>query len=299
MRLIQHKKEAYWFYSFLSVFYDKYVNPLFWTEAMRDRSLELAKLDAGNLKTIDVGSGTGFTTVGITKLVRSEFITCLDQSPHQMKKAKQKPELNGCRFILGDAENISFPPNSFDRYISAGSIEYWPDPQKGITEAIRVIKPGGVALMIGPLEPGNRLGRFIANTWMLFPTLEQYKTWFENAGFENIEIKYIRPQWFKGKYEYGLAIAGTKPQHLPTINMPDAIEIEKKSFGRGLQLIWRVLLGSIAGFIFIPVALWGYLKNAFHKRQSEPAEKLNKYQIGAIVSIGLLLLLLCYFIFIR
>ena len=31
MRLIQHKREAYWFYRFLSRGYDRWVNPLFWT----------------------------------------------------------------------------------------------------------------------------------------------------------------------------------------------------------------------------------------------------------------------------
>src|SRR5262245_56147982 len=166
MRLIQHKREAYWFYSFLSIFYDRYVNPLFWTEYMRDESLRLAKLDTGDLKVIDVGSCTGFTTQGIVKYIPPAQITCVDQSPHQMKKAKQKPDLQSCNFILGDAENIPFSSNTFDRYVSAGSIEYWPDPQKGISEALRVIKPGGTALIIGPLEPGNKLGRFIANSWM-------------------------------------------------------------------------------------------------------------------------------------
>ena len=31
MRLIQHKREAFWFYRFLSLGYDRWVNPLFWT----------------------------------------------------------------------------------------------------------------------------------------------------------------------------------------------------------------------------------------------------------------------------
>ena len=31
MGLIQHKREAYWFYRFLSLGYDRWVNPLFWT----------------------------------------------------------------------------------------------------------------------------------------------------------------------------------------------------------------------------------------------------------------------------
>ena len=44
MRLIQHKREAFWFYRFLSMWYDRWVNPLFWTTAMRGVALEEARL---------------------------------------------------------------------------------------------------------------------------------------------------------------------------------------------------------------------------------------------------------------
>ena len=46
MRLIQHKREAYWFYRFLSLGYDRWVNPLFWTPAMRALALEAGALGA-------------------------------------------------------------------------------------------------------------------------------------------------------------------------------------------------------------------------------------------------------------
>ena len=36
--------------------------------------------------------------------------------------------------MQGDAEDLPFPTDSFDRYVSAGSIEYWPEPQRGIRE---------------------------------------------------------------------------------------------------------------------------------------------------------------------
>lgn len=300
MRLIQHKKEAYWFYRFLSIFYDKYVNPLFWTEQMRDQSLELGHLNDRELQVIDVGSGTGFTTQGISKFIEAKNITCLDQSPHQMNKAKQKKELQNCTFILGDAENIPFPANKFDRYVSAGSIEYWPDPQQGINESFRVIKPGGVALMIGPLEPGNKVGRFIANTWMLFPEDEQYRNWYKNAGFTNITVKYIRPQWFKGKKEYGIAIAGIKPVDAPSqINKSVQNEIEKLSIFRPFQIFWRVLIGSLAGFLFIPVAFIGYLKNSFRKKENIPdhyKERLNGYQLTMLFIIVALIPLIIWLI---
>ena len=39
--------------------------------------------------------------------------------------------------LQGDAEDLPFATDSFDRYVSAGSIEYWPEPQRGIKEAYR------------------------------------------------------------------------------------------------------------------------------------------------------------------
>lgn len=45
--------------------------------------------------------------------------------------------------------------------MSAGSIEYWPEPQRGITEAYRVTKPGGVACIIGPVHPTHPVSRWV------------------------------------------------------------------------------------------------------------------------------------------
>ena len=42
------------------------------------------------------------------------------------------------------------------------SIEYWPEPQRGICEAYRVIKKGGTACMIGPVHPTWPLSRWHA-----------------------------------------------------------------------------------------------------------------------------------------
>jgi MPBQ/MSBQ methyltransferase len=292
MRFIQHKKEAFWFYRFLSIFYDKLVNPLFWTPKMRDESLEIGKLDDPALKTIDVGSGTGFTTVGIVKHIAPANLTCVDQSPHQMAHAKARPELADCSFQLGDAENLPVATSSFDRYVSAGSIEYWPNPQLGVNESYRVIKPGGTALLIGPLQPENWFARLMANVWMLFPADAEYREYYEKAGFENVRVRYVRPHWFRRESEYGIAIAGEKPLQGPAeVEMPATpteVPAEEKGFFRSLLLILRLLIGSIGGFIFIPIALIGYLFNAFRSQKDVPPEyreTLNVYQVVVLVII--------------
>nr|AFK43694.1 unknown [Lotus japonicus] len=98
-RFIQHKKEAFWFYRFLSIVYDHVINPGHWTEDMRDDALEPADLSNRNMIVVDVGGGTGFTTLGIVKHVDAKNVTILDQSPHQLAKAKQKEPLKECKII--------------------------------------------------------------------------------------------------------------------------------------------------------------------------------------------------------
>nr|GEW05575.1 2-methyl-6-phytyl-1,4-hydroquinone methyltransferase, chloroplastic [Tanacetum cinerariifolium] len=165
---------------------------------MRNEALEPADLDDRDAVVVDVGGGTGFTTFGIVKNVDAKNVTILDQSPHQLAKAKEKEGLKECMIIEGDAEDLPFEKDDADRYVSAGSIEYWPDPQRGIKEAYRVLKKGGKACLIGPVYPTFWLSCFFADVWMLFPKEEEYIDWFEKAGFKDVHIKRIGPKWYRG-----------------------------------------------------------------------------------------------------
>jgi len=256
--LIQHKREAYWFYRFLSPLYDRWVNPLFWTAEMRSRALPLARLDRRELETVDVGAGTGFTTEGIVEHVDASRVTMVDQSPQQLARAARKPPLARCRRLLGDAEQLPLATDSVDRYLSAGSIEYWPQPQQGIAEAYRVLKAGGVALVIGPLPPPRGLARWLADAWMLFPKEAAYRRWFQSAGFEQVTSIHLTAPWDGvGRAPYALAIAGVKPKPGSSPLEP-AGEHEQLSapmgFGGRLRFAGRFLAGSAAGAAFVPAA---------------------------------------------
>ena len=259
MRFIQHKKEAYWFYRALSPLYDRWVNPLFWTAEMRSAALELARLDDARLRTLDAGAGTGFSTEGIVEQVEASCVTLLDQSPDQLRRASRKPSLAACRRVLGDAERLPFDADTFDRYVSCGSVEYWPDAPRAIAEAYRVVRPGGIAVVVGPLPPANRLARLLADVWMLFPTEAEYREWFERAGFESLEIAKLAAPWQPdGERRYGLAIGGTKPSAAaaPALAAPPSERRDERlTLRRGARLAARLALGSLAGAAFIPVGV--------------------------------------------
>jgi SAM-dependent methyltransferase len=95
------------------------------------------------------------------------------------------------------------------------SIEYWPDPQRGIKEAYRVLKLEGKACLIGPVHPTFWLSRFFADVWMLFPKEEEYIEWFQKAGFKDVQLKRIGPKWYRGVRRHGLimgcSVTGVKP----------------------------------------------------------------------------------------
>ena len=259
MRLVQHKKEAYWFYRFLSLGYDDWVNPLFWTARMRAQALAAARLDRRDLDTLDAGAGTGFTTEGIVEHVDAARVTMLDQSPHQLARAARRPALAGCRRLLGDAEALPFADDAFDRYVSAGSIEYWPDPQRGIAEAYRVLREDGVGVVIGPVRPAGRIARALADLWMLFPEQDQYRAWFEQAGFEDVTLHPVAPDWYRERrVPYAVAATGVKraagpsPLALP----PPAEDLRAPLTARGrVQVAARFAAGSLAGLAFVPIAL--------------------------------------------
>ena len=120
MRFIQHKAEARWFYRVVSLGYDRWINPLFWTAPMRDEALALARLDDPGLEVVDVGAGTGFATEAIVRTVAPERVTMLDQSPHQLARARRKRALAGVAKVIGDAEALPFATDSRDRYVSTG-----------------------------------------------------------------------------------------------------------------------------------------------------------------------------------
>ncbi len=234
---------------------------------MRASALSEGRLE-GEVTVLDVGAGTGFTTEGIVERVDASRVTMLDQSPHQLARSRSKPALTNCPRVLGDAEALPFADDSFDRYVSAGSIEYWPDPQRGLAEAYRVVREGGTALMIGPVRPANRIARTLAETWMLFPAASEYTAWMETAGFTDVRARELAPDWYRdARAPYALAVTGVKPR--PGRSPAASLEPVTEAPVSRARFAARFVAGSAAGAAFIPIAAALTLRDRLAARRAE------------------------------
>jgi hypothetical protein len=91
---------------------------------------------------------------------------------------------------------------------------------------------------------------------MLFPPEGQYRAWFEHAGFRDVRVAPLAPEWHHGAY--AVAVSGTKTSDGAadgaTAAAPERVD-EPMTVHRRALLAARFALGSLAGAAFIPIAV--------------------------------------------
>ena len=116
---------------------------------------------------LDVATGTGDIAFEIRKKYKSKIIG-LDLSINMLEIAKQKAKnkkIEDIKFIEGDAENLPFEDNTFDKVLISYGLRNLGDTEKGIEEFYRVLKPGGA---VGVLEFFQPQSTIMSNLFKLY-----------------------------------------------------------------------------------------------------------------------------------
>jgi SAM-dependent methyltransferase len=100
------------------------------------------------LKLLDVGAGGGRLDQLLIELC-GVSVVALDPSPAQNRRvnrlARRTPSLSA---HFGSAEDMGFANDAFDCVISSCAWKHWLDPAAGITQCLRVLRPGGRLVVI-------------------------------------------------------------------------------------------------------------------------------------------------------
>lgn len=94
---------------------------------------------------LDVATGTGWTARRIAE--RGSDVIGVDFSQQAIEAAKALAPSENIEFMVGDAEALPFPSESFDAVCSTFGVMFCANPAKAAAELIRVCKPGGRVVM--------------------------------------------------------------------------------------------------------------------------------------------------------
>ena len=100
---------------------------------------------SSNQKLIDVACGTGdIAKLFLNYVDKSSHITCVDQNKGMIKKGEEKlSEFKNLNWIIASAEKLPLANNSFDFYTISFGLRNTKNLDNALSEAYRVLKPGG------------------------------------------------------------------------------------------------------------------------------------------------------------
>jgi ubiquinone/menaquinone biosynthesis C-methylase UbiE len=188
-----------------------------------------------NRSTLEAGVGGGRILRGLAGL-GFEDRHGFDNAPALIEHARQKDPLNEMAYLVQDARNLSYPDDCFDQVIYLQQIISLIGEEEGrrnaVSEAKRVLKPGGTALfsflcydLSQRSLPHRAITAFLScsRTLMFRATTPQFVPWLRVGEKFNYRALLDRPPygyWFRIDEAVSLLIAqdfkitaiGTKPQ---------------------------------------------------------------------------------------
>jgi len=107
-------------------------------------------------KILDIATGTADFAIAANKL-NPEHVTGIDLSEGMLSIGRKKLKSKGLDQIIelrkADSENLPFEPDTFDAAIVAFGVRNFESLEKGLVEIHRVLKPGGVFIVLEFSQP--------------------------------------------------------------------------------------------------------------------------------------------------
>ena len=170
----------------------------------RGRHAAIAAAERIGGRILEVGVGTGISLPHYSKDCR---LCGVDISASMLSKAQERVAELGLSHVEGlwvmDAEQLSFPDNSFDVVVAQYVITTVPNPEATLDEFARVLKPGGEIVLVSRVGAEAGLRRSLEHWfqpaarklgWRTEFSFERYSRWTRQAsGMRLIERRPMPP----------------------------------------------------------------------------------------------------------
>lgn len=114
-----------------------------------EEELQLLPADMAGLDAVELGCGTGYVAHWMAR--RGARVTAVDIAAEQLVTARRLARELGAEidFVEGNAEATGLPDAAFDFAISEYGASIWCPPEKWLSEAWRLLRPGGRLVFLG------------------------------------------------------------------------------------------------------------------------------------------------------
>ena len=163
---------------------------------------------------IDIGCGNGASTEQILEKCSPSVIDALDPSEDQIKFAKSRKLTKLANFSIGDAEALTALDEKYDYAVMALVLFFLPNPERGVSEMVRVCRSGGQVAayvwdILGCGLPTNPTLKVLEARGVPFSippsseisTVNALRTVFEKSGAKLVETTAFRAERIYASYE--------------------------------------------------------------------------------------------------
>jgi ArsR family transcriptional regulator len=161
----------------------------------------------------DLGSGEGLISELLAR--RCHRVIAVDNSEKMVEFGARKARKNGLKnleFRLGDIIDPPIPPASVDLVLLSQALHHASDPQRALTSAFRILRPGGQLLLLDLVSHRFTQARELyGDEWLGFAEADLHR-WMEVAGFRSIEISVVAREEEPPHFETLLASGFAPPQ---------------------------------------------------------------------------------------
>ena len=142
---------------------------------------------------LDVATGGGHTALAFAGA--GAQVTATDLTPEMLRAAGAFVRAEGqenVRFVAAPAEQLPFADSSFDLVTCRIAAHHFADPERFVREAARVLRAGGLLLLVDNVSPEDPVLAALMNDFerqrdpshVMAYSVRQWVTWVAEAGLE-------------------------------------------------------------------------------------------------------------------